>query len=39
MTLAIGSIHWSPKEKKDPEKVLKEADQRMYEDKEGETNK
>ncbi|MBS3813729.1 diguanylate cyclase, partial [Candidatus Bipolaricaulota bacterium] len=33
LTLAIGSAHWSPEEEDDTEKVLKEADQKMYEDK------
>jgi len=34
LTLAIGSAHWSPEERKDPEQVLKEADKKMYKDKE-----
>ncbi|MBS3737160.1 diguanylate cyclase, partial [Candidatus Bipolaricaulota bacterium] len=34
LTLAIGSAHWSSEEEENPEQVLKEADERMYADKE-----
>ncbi|MBS3789179.1 GGDEF domain-containing protein, partial [Candidatus Bipolaricaulota bacterium] len=37
LTLAIGSAHWSPEQDRDVEEALKEADQKMYEDK-GEAN-
>ena len=33
LTLAMGVSHWSPKQKRDVEDALKEADEKMYEDK------
>lgn len=38
LTLAMGSSHWSPERKRDIEEALKEADRKMYEDKEKDNN-
>ncbi|MBS3787671.1 diguanylate cyclase, partial [Candidatus Bipolaricaulota bacterium] len=33
LTMAMGISHWSPEQDRDIEEALKEADQKMYEDK------
>ncbi len=35
VTLAMGATHWSPEQNRDVEEALEEADQKMYEDKNG----